>query len=92
MILDALHRIANHRQSLSRVEARAVMSEVLTGKCTDIGRFKTSSLRGLASRPPYFHDGQSATLMDVVNFYNDRFQVGLTTEEKEDLVAFLRTL
>jgi anthranilate phosphoribosyltransferase len=36
MILDALHRIANHRQSLSRVEARAVMSEVLTGKCTDI--------------------------------------------------------
>jgi anthranilate phosphoribosyltransferase len=35
MILDALHRIANHRQSLSREEARAVMSEVLTGKCTD---------------------------------------------------------
>jgi hypothetical protein len=30
--------------------------------------------------------------MDVVNFYNDRFQVGLTAEEKEDLVAFLRTL
>jgi len=35
MIIDALHRIANHRQSLSREEARAVMSEVLTGKCTD---------------------------------------------------------
>jgi anthranilate phosphoribosyltransferase len=35
MIVDALHRIANHRQSLSRDEARAVMSEVLTGKCTD---------------------------------------------------------
>jgi len=35
MILDALHRIANHRQSLAREEARAVMSEVLTGKCTD---------------------------------------------------------
>jgi anthranilate phosphoribosyltransferase len=35
MILDALHRIANHRQSLSREEARTVMSEVLTGKCTD---------------------------------------------------------
>ncbi len=30
--------------------------------------------------------------MDVVNFYNDRFQVGLTTEEKDDLVAFLKTL
>jgi len=35
MILDALHRIANHRQSLSRAEARAVMTEVLTGQCTD---------------------------------------------------------
>ena len=35
MILDALHRIANHRQSLSREEARAVMTEVLTGQCTD---------------------------------------------------------
>jgi cytochrome c peroxidase len=65
---------------------------LITGKCADIGRFKTSSLRGLASRPPYFHDGQSATLMDVVNFYNDRFQVGLTGEEKDDLVAFLKTL
>ncbi|MBZ5613190.1 MAG: anthranilate phosphoribosyltransferase [Acidobacteriia bacterium] len=35
MILDALHRIATHRQSLSREEARAVMSEVLTGECSD---------------------------------------------------------
>jgi anthranilate phosphoribosyltransferase len=35
MIVDAIHRIANHRQSLSREEARAVMSQVLTGKCTD---------------------------------------------------------
>src|SRR5216684_8128784 len=35
MIIDALHRIATHRQSLSREEARGVMAEVLTGKCTD---------------------------------------------------------
>jgi anthranilate phosphoribosyltransferase len=35
MIIEALHRIANHRQSLSREEARTVMSEVLSGKCTD---------------------------------------------------------
>ena len=35
MILDALHRIANHGQSLARAEAREVMSEVLAGKCTD---------------------------------------------------------
>src|ERR1039457_3721832 len=35
MILDALHRLASHRQSLTRDEARAVMTEVLTGQCTD---------------------------------------------------------
>src|SRR5215471_15010812 len=35
MITDVLHRIANHCQSLSRDEACAVMSEVLTGQCTD---------------------------------------------------------
>jgi len=35
MIVDVLHRIANHCQSLSRDEARRVMSEVLTGQCTD---------------------------------------------------------
>ncbi len=35
MILDALHHLANHSQSLGRAEARDVMAEVLTGKCTD---------------------------------------------------------
>jgi anthranilate phosphoribosyltransferase len=35
MILDALHSLANHRQSLSRKDARAVMTEVLTGQCTE---------------------------------------------------------
>jgi anthranilate phosphoribosyltransferase len=35
MILDALHHIANHGQSLARAEARAVMVEVLAGNCTD---------------------------------------------------------
>lgn len=35
MITEALHRIANHRQSLSREEASGVMSEILSGECTD---------------------------------------------------------
>jgi len=35
MITEALHLVANHRQSLSRDDARAVMTEVLSGKCTD---------------------------------------------------------
>jgi anthranilate phosphoribosyltransferase len=35
MITDILHRVVNHRQSLSREEARGVMAEILAGKCTD---------------------------------------------------------
>ena len=35
MILDAIHRLANHSQSLGRLEAHEVMAEVLAGKCTD---------------------------------------------------------
>jgi anthranilate phosphoribosyltransferase len=35
MILDALHRVASHRPSLSREEAYSVMTEVLSGQCSD---------------------------------------------------------
>jgi cytochrome c peroxidase len=63
-----------------------------TGKCLDIGKFKVPGLRGLAARAPYFHDGSAATLMDVVNFYNSRFVMRLTDQEKADLVAFLQSL
>jgi cytochrome c peroxidase len=65
---------------------------MVTGKWKDIGRFKGPILRGLAAREPYFHNGSAATLLDVVNFYNTRFDMGLTEAEKADLVAFLRAL
>ena len=47
---------------------------------------------GLAARAPYFHNGFAATLADVVEFYNGRFDIGLSAQEKSDLVAFLRAL
>jgi hypothetical protein len=65
---------------------------LITGKWKDVGRFKGPILRGLAGRAPYFHNGSAATLRDAVNFYDTRFELGLTEEQKEDLVAFLRTL
>jgi cytochrome c peroxidase len=65
---------------------------LITGKCKDIGRFKGPILRGLASRAPYFHNGSAATLMDVMNFYDQRFSIGLTEQQKIDLVNFLNTL
>ncbi|HET9578935.1 MAG TPA: hypothetical protein VFP44_13960 [Usitatibacter sp.] len=65
---------------------------LITGKWKDIGRFKGPVLRSLASRPPYFHNGSAADLGAVVDFYNGRFGIGLTDAERDDLVAFLRTL
>jgi cytochrome c peroxidase len=49
-------------------------------------------LRGLAARAPYFHNGAAATLAELVNFYNQRFQMNLTEEQKEDLIGFLNSL
>ncbi len=65
---------------------------LITGKWKDIGRFKGPILRSVASRPPYFHDGSAADLPAVVEFYNNRFSIGLTEGEKADLVAFLAAL
>ena len=65
---------------------------LLTGDCVDIGRGKGLVLRGLAARAPYFHNGSAATLEEVVEFYNTRFQMNLTEQDKRDLVNFLKTL
>jgi cytochrome c peroxidase len=65
---------------------------MITGKWRDIGKFKGPILRALAARAPYFHNGSAATLADVVDFYNTRFNMHLTAQDKSDLVAFLRAL
>jgi cytochrome c peroxidase len=65
---------------------------LITGKWKDIGRFKGPILRALATRAPYFHNGSASDLGAAVDFYNQRFGIGLTDEEKDDLVAFLLTL
>jgi cytochrome c peroxidase len=65
---------------------------LVSGHCSDFNRIKGPILHGLAARAPYFHNGAAATLSEVVNFYNERFQMGLTVEQKGDLVAFLNSL
>lgn len=56
------------------------------------GPIKTFPLRGIKDSPPYLHDGRLLTLEDTVEFFNLILGTKLTTEEKADLVAFLRTL
>jgi cytochrome c peroxidase len=56
--------------------------------------FKTPSLRHLAGRPPYFHDGSAASLEDLVERNADRMgqTSHLSREQRAALVAFLKTL
>jgi cytochrome c peroxidase len=75
-----------------RVQTTDPGRAMITGKWADIGKFKGPVLRGLAARAPYFHNGSAVTLMDVVEFYESRFNIGLTAQEKGDLVAFLLAL
>jgi cytochrome c peroxidase len=65
--------------------------------------FKTPTLRDVARRAPYMHDGSVATLEDVIALYDrggierpsraeEIHPLGLTGDEKADLIAFLQTL
>jgi cytochrome c peroxidase len=65
---------------------------LITGRCADIGTKTVPSLRALASHEPYFSDGSAATLGDLVDIYDDRFAMGLTSQERCDLVSFLNSL
>lgn len=80
---------------------------LITKQRSDIGKFKIGSLRNVALTAPYMHNGMFKTLEEVIDFYNepDRFvpgainrdsllavPMGLTKEEKKDLLAFLHSL
>src|SRR5258705_8089117 len=56
------------------------------------GSIKTFSLRGIKDSPRYMHDGRLLTLEDTVEFFNLILGTKMTQQEKQDLVAFMRTL
>ena len=79
----------------------------ITGKSTDVGKFKTPGLRNVAVTAPYMHNGMFLTLEEVVAYYNNPTDfieaplhldpdlaqpLGLTALEQKQLVAFMRTL
>jgi mono/diheme cytochrome c family protein len=65
---------------------------LIDGRFDHVGKIKGPILRGLAGRAPYFHNGSAMTLLDAVNFYDTRFHLNLSEQDKDDLVAFLKTL
>jgi cytochrome c peroxidase len=63
-----------------------------SGLWADMDRFKTPSLRGVAARAPYFHNGIAKTLEDTVTHYEVALGFVYTPQEKADLVAFMKAL
>jgi hypothetical protein len=65
---------------------------MVSGDVADTGKFRPVILRGLAARSPYFHAGVAKDIRALIDFYNARFSIGLTEQEKRDLAAFLESL
>jgi hypothetical protein len=65
---------------------------LISGKCNDVGTIVMQQFRGLAARAPYFSNGSAGTLRELVDFYDRRYTIGYSEQEKLDLVAFLGTL
>jgi cytochrome c peroxidase len=89
MPLYTLRNLADPRLTIQTTDPGRAL---ITGKWKDIGRFKGPVLRALASRAPYFHNGFAADLGAVIDFYDTRFDIRFTEQEKADLLAFLATL
>ncbi len=64
----------------------------VTGLWSDLGKFKTPTLRALAARAPYFHNGIAAGLEDVVRHYESHLKFVFTDQQRQDLLAFLQAL
>jgi cytochrome c peroxidase len=64
----------------------------VTGTWSDLGRFKTPTIRALAGRAPYFHNGIAATLEDVIRHHEAQLGFMFTDQQRADLAAFLRAL
>lgn len=80
----------------------------ITANALDFGKFKTPTLRNIEHTAPYMHDGRFKTLEEVVDFYSEGVQFSRTIDplmkqverggiqllpsQKEDLIAFLKTL
>jgi len=65
---------------------------LISGKCAEVGSMVPQQLRALAARAPYFSNGSARTLRDVVDYYDHRFDIGYSEQEKRDLINFLRVL
>lgn len=65
---------------------------LVTGHCADIGAITMGQFRGLAARAPYFSNGSAKDLRELVDYYDRRFDMRLSGQDKQDLINFLGVL
>ncbi|MCP5146265.1 MAG: hypothetical protein H6978_15760 [Gammaproteobacteria bacterium] len=65
---------------------------LISGKCDDVGAIVIQQFRGLSARAPYFSNGSAASLREVVDYYDRRYNIQYSEQEKQDLVNFLSVL
>jgi hypothetical protein len=65
---------------------------LISGKCDDVGAIVLQQMRALAPRAPYFSNGSAGSLREVVDFYDRRYNIQYTEQEKRDLVNFMSVL
>jgi cytochrome c peroxidase len=63
-----------------------------TGKCADVGKITLQSNRGLAARAPYFSNGSARDLRAIIDYYDRRYAIHYSEQEKQDLVNLLSVL
>lgn len=63
-----------------------------TGRCADVGKITLQSMRGLAARAPYFSNGSAKDLRAVIDYYDRRYTIGYSEQEKQDLVNLMSAL
>lgn len=63
-----------------------------SGRCADVGKITLQSMRSLAGRAPYFSNGLAKDLRGIVDFYERRYNIGYTEQEKQDLVNLMSAL
>ncbi len=89
LLTDANERLHDPSEVVSEPEPNGVPSYASRSATK---QYRTTPLRGLLLHPPYFHNGIAATLEAVVELYDTRKGLGLTSEQKADLVEYLKSL
>lgn len=63
-----------------------------TGRCADVGRITVQNMRGMAGRAPYFANGSAKDAAAVIDYYDRRYRIGYTAQERQDLINLLNAL